>query len=801
MALADETQAIGCVVCAGGDWQYPGDNTLHLLRESGLTLAGEARRGTREWLLVAGEAARWVPADGASAAALAALKTRFGDLPLDKVRHWVLEIEDELPEPCVWTDRAGVEAARARLQAPEWDRLLESIPHQTRENRVYAEDECRCFSLTGTTNSFPEGIRWLKTGEERAGRALIQEISHWAEDTATRFARQGLQGAGLDIVFLRTLKLILYWYDLLRGTGLMSAEEARQIRRALLFCTYCVYERDYFDWESAYAPAWSEHSVRRFLLEEDYSDTMGCQNFHADNFTFIGAMGLALPSHPMAREWIEHAEAMALTNLEYFIAPDGTYVESDNYYQHFLGLLYYLGIALARAGRPAVMRHPRLRAGLTYFARVHTPPLRALGNPQIFWFGVYSADPQARPLVGTPPLGDAGMNWGAQAMPTFLHHAANAYADSDPQLAGWLEWTWLRSGRPLACYSFIIQELVTQQLTGPTPVAYPLASEALDGHGVMLRAEVGGERETALLVSAGRATSHMHFDTGSISLWHAGVPLVVDPGYIVDELTPVRQYAGDSWRHATVTFECANVRRQPAGAPPVFGNSLHNGYTGMEHMPPPLAVRLGEDFDYIACDLSQNNVREGSWRAIRRIVTIEHYRQVLFAKNRYVVLKDRIYRSIYPATWHLQVMADAECISEQGVRFSGRYGVDLQVTFVQPSRADLQVAPHSVVRHLSVRQEAERDFLVVLQPLLPGEEPFGVTPIRDGVQVSGPGWTDRVLLDALPGIATAGEWHSSQRNIGDEMVPLRPGYLGEGSDRVAARCAVIRNGQPRIIHQ
>lgn len=801
LALADETHAIGCVIYAGGDWQYPGDNTLHLLRRSLLTLTGEARHGMRTWLLVAGEAARWMPAEGASATALAALKTRMGDLPLNKIRQWVLEIEDEKSEPCLWTDRAGVEAARVRLQAPEWDRLIDSIPHQTLENRIYGEDECRCFALIGTTDSFPVGIRWLKTGEKNAARELVRQIAHWAMATATRFARQGLQGVGLDVVFLRTLKLILYWYDLLRGTGLMSAEEARQIRRALLFCAYCVYDRDYFNYQSAYAPAWSAHSLRRFLLEEDYSDTMGCQNFHSDNFAFIGAVGLVWPQHPMAHEWIEHAEAMALTNLEYFVAPDGTYVESDNYYQHFLGLLYYLGVALARAGRPAVLRQPRLRAGLAYFVRAQTPRLRALGNPQIHWYGTYTADPQARPLVGMPPLGDAGFNWGSQAMPAFLRHAANVFAATDPQLAGWLEWTWQRGGRPLASYSFNVQEFVTQQATGPAPVAYPLASEEMDGHGVMMRAAVDGPRETAVLVSAGRATSHMHYDGGSIILWHAGAPLVVDPGHIVDELTPIRQYAGDSWRHATITFACDNVRRQFAdAAPPVFANRLHNGYTGMEHRPPPRAVRLGEEFDYVACDLSQNNVREGSWRAVRRTVSIEHYRQVLFAKNRYLVIKDRIYRSIYPATWHLHVMADTERIADQWVRFIGRYGADLQVTFVQPSRPDLRVAPHSIVRHLSVRQEPERDFLVVLQPLLPDEEPYAVTPMRDGVQVSGPGWTDRVLLDALPGLAAAGEWHSSQRDTGDAVVTLRPGYLGEGQEQVAARCAVIRNGLPQIIH-
>jgi hypothetical protein len=773
LALADERDALGIVVHDGGGWRYPGDNTLHLRREHGsLILQGDAEHGTRGWLLVAGPAEAWVPAAGQSADALARLKARISDLPLDAVRRWTLDLDDPQPEPSLWTDAAGVQAARERLQGPAWDGLLASIDRVTLENRVYAEEESRCFALCGTTDSFPDGLRWLQRGEDRYARQLVTAIRDWATDTAARFGRQGLLGAGLDVVHLRTLKHILYWYDLLRGTGVMTAEEARQLRRALLFCTYCTLDPNYFDWESAYAPGWSAHSLRRFLLEEDYSDTIGCQNFHGDLFTFIGAMGLAFPNHPQAAAWVDHAEAMAIANLECFIAPDGTYVESDNYYQHFHGLLYYLGVALARAGRSAVLHHPRMLAGLEYWVRAQTPLLRAVGNPQITWYGVYTADPAHRPLAQMPPIGDAGINWGGQALPTFLHHAANTLAATHPELAGWLEWTWQRAGRPLVQYNFVVQEIVTQREEGPAPVAYPLRSTELEGHGVFCRAGVDGPRETALFVRAGRATSHMHFDAGSLLLWHAGVPLVVDPGYMYDELTPARCYGGASHRHATVTF-----------------GEGWNGYWGMEHQPDPLAVVFGDDFDYVLCDLSQNNVRDsGVWRKLRRIVSIEHYRQVLCAKRGYVVIRDRIARSVYPATWHLPVLATGETVRGNQVHFNGRYGVDLLLTLLEPAAPCFRSEAVSIIRQLNVRQHPERGFLAVLQPLAPGAEPFRVTPCRDGVIVAGADWEERVLLDPLPGRGSAGEWH---RPTG------APNHLG--NEALPARCAVIRQGETVII--
>jgi hypothetical protein len=588
-------------------------------------------------------------------------------------------------------------------------------------------------------------------------------------------------GGGLDYVALRPLKHCLYWYDLLRGSGHMNPEDGKKLRRALLFCAYCAYERDYFDWESAYAPTWSEHSLRRFLLEEDYSDTIGCQNFHADVFTFIGMSGLAFPEHPMSETWIRHSEQMALANLEYFVTPDGTYVESDNYYQHFLGLVYYMGVALYRAGHPAVLSHPRMKAGLEYWVNAQTPPLKYTGSPQTAWFGNYSAKPQQRPLSQMINVGDSGLNWGGQALPPFLHHAANHYAKTDPGFAGKLEWAWLRGASPLLTHCFIIQELLVQEITGPRPEAYQQGSKIFMGHGVMMRSKVGKPNETGVFVRVGRATSHMHFDCGGVVIWHAGVPLVVDPGYVHDEFTTDRQYGGASWKHSTVTFDIHGIADCSNGY-------LGNGYIGMEHMPDPLAVHLDDDYDYIECDLSQNNIRARTWREIRRIVTIEHYRQVLYAKRRnYVIIKDRIYRSIYPALWHLHVMGNKEEINGNAIRIHGRYGVDLMVTFVQPSAPEIRFEQKSSVRHISVRQDPERDFLAVLQPLCSGDEAYHVSPAPNGAEVSGGKWSEHIILDPLPDMASAGEWHS--------------GDADEKEKSSQARCAVVRKGKTLVIHK
>lgn len=777
--LSNSCTAVGVIVCRGGDWMYPGDNTLHLVRrENGIKLEGETKHGSREWLMVAGNADEWIPAKGESANALAELKTRICDMPLERVRHWVLDIDDNSVEPNLWTDLSGLNHAMQKLAAPEWDKLLTSIERPVIEQREYAEDECRCWGLNGTTDSFPSGIYWLKTQEPKYAEELAKQITDWTVKRAKGFAKYGLTGGGgLDYVALRPLKHCLYWYDLLRGTSYLISVDEKSLRRALIFCAYCTFEKDYFDWESAYVPAWSEHSLRRFLLEEDYSDTIGCQNFHSDVFSFTGMTGLAFPEHQMAVTWINHAEQMALTNLEYFVTNDGTYVESDNYYQHFLGLLYYLGVALHRAGHPAILEHPRMKAGLEHWIHAQTPPLTHTGSSQTAWFGTYSATPQLRPISQMINVGDTGLNWGGQALPSFLHHAANHYSAIDPVFAGWLEWAWLRGASPLATYNFIIQELLVQELAGPRPETYPLRSEIFMGHGIMMRNKVGKPKETGVFVRTGRATSHMHFDGGGLLIWHAGVPLVVDPGYVHDEFTPIRQYGGASWKHSTVTFDI-----------PGLVNPF-NGYLGMEHMQDPLAVRLNDDYDYVECDLSQNNVRSGSWRGIYRIVSIEHYRQVLFAKRRnYIVVKDRIYRSIYPSLWHLHVMGDKEEINGNTVRVHGRYGVDLMVTFVQASCPEIRTEQLSSVRHISVRQEPERDYLVVLQPICSGEEAYQISPVWNGVAVEGKGWTERVILNPLPGVANAGEWYASQHE------------QKEGKYHYA-KFAVVRNGKTKVIHE
>jgi hypothetical protein len=731
--VGDGATALGAIVVGGGDWECPGEVALRLRRtESGLEISGDADEGSREWLLLCGAQNDWFPREGESATQVSSLKSRGDDLSLDKIRHWQLDAREPM-RPVVWTDTEGVLAAHERLQAPQWSGLLESIPHRTLQGHSFDEHESSCFGLCGTTDSFPDGVLWLQSGDEAAGRKLAVQIRAWVEGAARRFAA-GLLGAGLDCVALRPFKLCVYWHDALRGSNLQTEEDAARTRRALLFCAHCMSERDYFDWQSATAAPASPHSMRRFLLEEDYSDKLGCYNFHSDIYTAIGSVGLAFPDHPSAQAWIEHAETMALHDLENHVAPDGTYVESDNYYQHFLGLIYYLGFALHRIGRDAIVNHPRLHAGLEYWIRAQTPPLRRTSSPATSWFGTYCENPEARPISQMLPLGDCGLNWGGQALPPFLHHAANFYADKEPPLASHLEWAWQRAGRPLAQYSFLVQEMLTQRLEGPTPREYSLRSCELQGHGALLRADVNTPRETALLISGGRATSHMHWDSGGLQLWYAGAPVIVDSGYVHDEFTATREYGGARWKHSTLTFG-------------EWGNELGAGDWGLEHRAPLCATQFEAEFDYVEVELSHGNRRGATWRDITRLVSIEAQRGVLFAKGRYLVVRDRIARSVYPATWHLWTLSTGEEIEANRVRIRGRFGIDLAVTFLQPDAPRVHVEEYSAARHLWINQNPTHDFLVVLQPLLSNEKPHHIEAAKHGAMISGEDWMDEISFD------------------------------------------------------
>jgi hypothetical protein len=213
---------------------------------------------------------------------------------------------------------------------------------------------------------------------------------------------------------------------------------------------------------------------------------------------------------------------------------------------------------------------------------------------------------------------------------------------------------------------------------------------------------------------AGRNHSHYYDDSGSITIWGKGSELCHEDAYGEERIHD---------KNAIKPIDSKNVHSM------VVGPATYNPEEVM-------AIRefsTATDFDYV------RGTRRG-WQ-----------RQIAMVKDRdpngpnYFVMTDTLDAESVPATWRLFVRASQIRPTGSGVTIVGVEDVDLDVVFVRPPGAKLQV--HSDHVNLAIR--ARGGVTAVLYPRLKTEQPPQVTALADGkgVKLATPVGTDYVFLD------------------------------------------------------
>lgn len=356
----------------------------------------------------------------------------------------------------------------------------------------------------------------------------------------------------------------------------------------------------------------------------------------------------------------------------------------------------------------------------------------------------YDAYEQAEKVRRVPPIGDHAKL--GQWVSEFFALMGKVYQKSDPEFADFLRWAYQEGGSDGGHFSqfALFFTAMNEADLAPAPVQ-TLVSRRLEGFGAIFRGKFGTPEEFYLLFKQGPGGYRYHRTEGSLLLMAHGRPLVWDGGE-----------AGETWRHSTLSFHDTHMPLAPGHVEQFRSFGSVDFVQGVH----PKALDPGEPvFLSDACD---HALVEVAWARFHEPDPAD-VRSVLWVKDEYVVVFDDLHLNSETKThWHLQVVADTHegtASDEAGVRFHGRFGVDLQVlmpglpaeaseSVAQVPTLEYNVEPAKCfsMRHLQLSMVSPQRLTAVLRPLAPNQTPLRATAFDGGIQVQGEGIDDTLFL-------------------------------------------------------
>jgi len=690
------------------NWQYPADSTLQFECGEGrqVTARGPVQRGTRSWCLFVldrAEAARvhrfQYGGETREVPALCLWHRKINDLPLDWVRRLDLDSgalsPDDFPQSVL--TKHEYEARRSRT-FPKIAGLVAEKISERRTAALYA--------------------RWVLEGDKPAAHLLADIIIAEMEGKLALALNSGFLADAICAVANRGIGPDAICYEACVAAGVLTDAESERLRRIFLFFAHATAEDALFPSHQNYWPPDHPRSIRNWATIEQYSDLFGTPNFQTDVYYNLGLFGAVFRRHPKSREWMGEAADQLDAQLSFHFHPGGVYEESLGYFAHLFHNMLHLASVLKRQGIRDFYADERFQNAMGCFVDYLGAPRRAAVEGIVH--------PQGSAETGLmrfwPAIGDTGHNCAEARLLALVAHAAWEVREHNRQSSDRLLAAWNECGRPLWGVHMPSFEFLYVQDLNPKARDLKLKSRNFVNVGPVLRADVGLPTETSIFVRSGRATHHWGFDHGHFSLTTRGSLLIPDFGY-----HGTTEPAGGSFVHGSAT-QVHNIV--------TFGPDW-NGGSGMERRAAERAVVLDDDFDYVVCDLSMNNVRHNNWRNIVHIVPVEYFRHIVFAHNRYVFVWDRIDFSVYRSQLRINCLSKSVAAKKGRVRFRGLDDVDLIVNVIEPQRPEFHEGMVGPMRYLLLEQDCQRDYVWLCQPLGKGEKEFVVTASPSTVTIAG----------------------------------------------------------------
>ena len=612
---------VGIFPMSGSKWDMRGRQRLEIMEDNsrGAFWRCPIRKGTRYWGLTLSTREASDMASTTRRCLPNRRKTSLSDLPIDKVRHWELDPALEPHEPRLVTRPMIASMRQTISDSPELART------------------CRDFLVaTADTKHLGRFAAALAVDDGSVQQQCAQEM---VNAIAPFFREIGEGGYERLIIFDgRRAKPIAFDLDVLWAEQRIDEASYRAVRRMLLAEAYMFVDQDfsrYHDFLPDFEPQ-TDLTVYD-ALHDDMGDCPVPPNFVSEFFSTTGVMAELFAGHPMASTW-RHLCARAFDGFgRVYFSPDGTYLESINYHQHGFNELLLHAWAMRQARFYDVFDQCWVKGSFQHFIDVQMPaPSHAMPALSPTGHTIY-VDPPAFRRTPFLPNGNSGSEGLQQNYQGELLMGAHAYRKSDPALAGALMQVWQDAGRPLIDYVHPLLTLLSLDLSIKSQPA-PWASAYRQTLGLVSKAISGQRDKVYAFFRAGRATHHMDFDQGHLSLAMNDRVLLGDPGYHAHDPSGKNLPTCATWPHSTIVYS--------------DDKTMTSGYTGLEIAPDPVVVHMGDAFDWCVNRIVNTNFRCIEKLAYNKLIPCPrtvHVRHYLFVKPDYFLLWDVFEESHAPA--------------------------------------------------------------------------------------------------------------------------------------------------------
>jgi len=509
--------------------------------------------------------------------------------------------------------------------------------------RVYHEYRARATDAHGWDGAQYLAVLYLVEGKRDYAVRAKQILINACDSVRNKIVFAGLGAYATG----RALESFCETYDAIVDSGVFTDDEDAHVRKQMAFIAYTLMNPRYFS----------------------IDETGKGGNWNTDRYCGVGMFAMCFPAHPKAKEWLAHCiqQFEAQLHGRNYILPDGAVPESLRYHGGVLRTLVPLAYMLKRNAGKDFFTHPRFRAALDWFTRMLTPPDPVYADyftrgGRIRGYGIeLIARPNNRPRL-IPGIGDG--NW-VNVWVAPVGWAVAAYKNTAPAFAARLAWTWhvagcpvlpeLTPGHPLA--GFVLSDLTVK----PAPQRLTSWLSRDIGYAVM-RSGFGSNDEGCLVFNCGPFRGHQHNDRGSFSFYAHGVPLSLDPGVGPDYGISLARWYALPQAHNLVTFGHRDLAARGGGPDGKDDSSTA-----------AIISFLSSEFLDYACG-----------RVPTPPGVSKHVRHIVFMKPDCFMVWDEIDGSV-ESHWNFHApAAELQCHGDK-VIFSNNHGVDLELTFLQPS--------------------------------------------------------------------------------------------------------------------
>ncbi|MHB9132950.1 MAG: hypothetical protein ACYDBB_17935 [Armatimonadota bacterium] len=596
--------------------------------------------GRRAWVLHCTTLGEALPKEGRSTV-LEGIR-KYCDLPLDKVKDWVLEwkADPKITYPRLYVEPGKIDDIRTRVKGnPRWMGRFGQYMNRPISYTILEDQKVGAELLRA--KSSPD---WNTPNEAQGSLESLRSL-------VDKFWANGYMGFAAPNNAAPMGELIKF--DAAMSVATVTPEEKAEMRRLMAFVANVVYDEDW-------------HAIKSGVH-------LGNPNMPPRQEHHLGVAGCVLPDHPLATIWRKRGETEALRELDDMVREEGTWRECPHYqFEAAMYPMFQSAVPIYYNGGQNIFANPKLKATWDYLANISTPPDPRFGTRLVPAFG--NGSWEMAPQFG----------W-----------LANLTKKDDPAFSKRMQWMWQEQGKP--DWMKFSETILDPSLPAEQP---NMVSKNYPGFGAILRNGFPAKDESWVAFRAGENVEHYnHGDQNSFMYYAKGAPLVIQFG---SQYTP---YFRGAWYFNRVSIGHQPVKDNMFGGTEFAGAAGNADYAAkmIEFHAlggADLAVSRHDSNRQSLLPDDKNvamppNFPSDPYEIPRHVWT----RQMMLVKSftpdgkpdttgpGYLVMRDNIQSdNPLPSEWNVWMLVDKIDTTANPVRCQSPFGVQLDVFMAEPAQ-------------------------------------------------------------------------------------------------------------------